>query len=284
MTAIDRYLAPASLAEALDALAAGDCTVLAGGTDLMPQSQAGRIAFRPTLLNIRRIAALRGIAESGDAIRIGALTTIAELLDSDLIAARLPVLREAADHFASGQIRNAGTIGGNLCNASPAGDTLVPLMVLGAEVELAAATGSRRLPVAAFFAGPGRTHRAPSELLATVHVPLPRPGFRARFAKFGTRPALDISTVSVGVGAVIENGVFRDVRVAFGAVGPTPLVGARTQAALEGRPADAATIAAAAQAAHDEVTPIDDVRATAWYRREMIRNLTKKVLSDVADA
>ncbi len=284
MTAIQGYLAPASLAEALDALAAREVTLLAGGTDLMPQSQAGRVQFKPVLMNIRRIASLRGIAEAGGEVRIGALTTITDLLDSPLIAARLPVLRQAADHFASGQIRNMGTVGGNLCNASPAGDTLVPLMVLDAEVELASKKGTRRLPVAAFFTGPGRTRRAADELLTAVVVPAAALGKPAVFAKFGTRPALDISTVSVAVAASLDGGVARAVRVAFGAAAPTPLRGRATEAALEGRALDAETIAAAAEAAHDEVSPIDDVRATAWYRREMIRNLTKKVLNDVAGA
>ncbi len=283
MTAIDKYLAPTSLAEALDALAAGDCTILAGGTDLMPQSQAGRVKFRPMLLNIRRLP-LSGIVESGGAIRIGALTTITDLLDSPLVKAKLGVLWEAADHFASGQIRNAGTLGGNICNASPAGDTLVPLMVLNAEVELTSKRGSRRLPIAEFFTGPGRTKREPDELLTAVVIPTPPAGFRARFAKFGTRPALDISAVSVGIGAVVDGGGLRDVRVAFGAAGPTPMRGRMTEEVVEGRKLDDATLAAAAKAAHDEVTPIDDVRATAWYRREMIHNLTRKVLADVARA
>ncbi|HYG90048.1 MAG TPA: xanthine dehydrogenase family protein subunit M [Azospirillum sp.] len=288
MTDVQRYEAPTTLEAAAEILKGGDVTILAGGTDLMPQSEAGRIRLKPVLMNIRRVAELRGIEKTDGMVRIGALTTITEILESDLIRDTLPVLAEAADRFASGQIRNMGTIGGNICNASPAGDTLVPLLVLNAEVELAGKPNghlaTRRVALADFLAGPGRTRREAHELLAAVVVPVPPEGFRARFAKFGTRPALDISAVSVAVGGVLHGGVFTDVRAAFGAVAPTPIRGPATEAALEGKRLDDATIEAAAQAAHDEVRPIDDVRASAWYRREMIHSLTRKVLSHVADA
>ena len=171
--AIQEYFAPESLAEAVRLLRGGDATVLAGGTDLMPQTQAGRVKFGRSLVNIRRIAELRGIGEAGGTVRIGALTSVAELMESETVRARLPVLVEAGDHFASAQLRNAATIGGNICNASPAGDLLVPLLVLDAEVELASdsdgALATRRLPLADFFTGPGKTRRAPNELLVAVN-------------------------------------------------------------------------------------------------------------------
>ncbi len=288
MSAIERYEVPRDVETAAEILRGGAVTILAGGTDLMPQSKAGRVSFGKVLMNIRRIPELMGVAEADGMIRIGALTSIADLLELDTVGRRLPVLWQAADQFASGQIRNMGTIGGNICNASPAGDTLVPLLVLNAEVELASKAGgrlvTRRVPLRDFLLGPGRTARRPEELLTAVAVPVPPDGFRARFAKLGTRPALDISTVSVAVGAVVRGGAAEDVRVAFGAVAPRPIRGPRTEATLDGRPLAKAVIDAAAEVAHDEVTPIDDVRATAWYRRQMIHNLTKEVLSHVAAA
>lgn len=288
MTAIERYAAPKSLDEALGILQQGDVTILAGGTDLMPQTKAGRIAFRSTLLNIRDVAGLKGIALDGDALRIGAATTITEILNDPLVKQHVPVLAEACDHFASDQIRNAGTLGGNIGNASPAGDTLVPLIVLDAEVELASkpngSVTTRRLPLAEFFTGPGRTKRAANELLTAVRIPLPKPGHVARFYKFGMRPALDISTISIGIAGVKKDGALTDTRVAFGAVAPTPVRAPQTEAALEGRPLDDATIETAANAARDEVNPIDDVRATAWYRKELIHNMTKRMLDHVAQA
>lgn len=288
MTEIERYAAPVSLDEALGILRQGEVTILAGGTDLMPQSKAGRLKIRPTLMNIRRVPELKGIALDGDAIRIGALATITEILGNPLVKQHLPVLAEACDHFASDQVRNAGTLGGNISNASPAGDTLIPLIVLDAEVELASkpdgSVTTRRMPIADYFTGPGKTRRAPDELLTGVRIPLPRAGHVARFYKFGTRPALDISAISIGIAGVLADGVLSNARVAFGAVAPTPLRAARTEQALEGKRLDETTIEAVANTARDEVNPIDDIRATAWYRKELIHNMTKRMLDHVAQA
>lgn len=152
MNAVERYLAPTTLAQALAALATpGGATVLAGGTDLMPQANAGRVKAASTLLNIRRVQGLSAVALDGNALVIGTLATLATLQHDALVRAQAPLLVDAIDHFASDQIRNAATLGGNLCNASPAGDTLTPLLALDAQVELARLTddgsiATRRLP------------------------------------------------------------------------------------------------------------------------------------------
>ena len=285
MADIVQYKAPTSLDEAAGILRAGNVTVLAGGTDLMPQTQAGRVKFQPVLMNVRRVPELRGIEEQGAVVRIGALVTITELLESALVRERLNLLWQSCDHFASDQIRNAATVGGNLCNASPAGDTLVPLLALDATVELAAKPNGtlqrRRVPLAQFLLGPGRTCRGPAELLAAVEVPLPSAGFAGEFYKHGTRPGLDIAAISIAAGARRDGKVLRDVRVAFGAVAPTPIRAPRTEAALEGRTPEAATLEAAAQTALEEIRPISDLRATDWYRRELIHNMLKRVLIHV---
>jgi CO/xanthine dehydrogenase FAD-binding subunit len=288
VTGIDRYIAARSLDEALEVLAAGEATILAGGTDLMPQSRSGKLRFAATLMNIRRVPELAGIELAGDTIRLGALTTITELMNDPVVRTHLPVLVEVGDHFASDQIRNAATLGGNIGNASPAGDTLVPLMILDAQVELASKPNgviSRRLvPLQEFFVGPGRTRRDPKELVAAVCVPRPAEGFIGRFLKFGTRPALDISVISIGVGGVLRDRTLNRVRVAFGAVAPTPVRCPCSEQVLEGRPLSAELIGEAARAARDEVRPISDVRASAWYRKEMIHNMMERILSDVAAA
>ena len=285
MDAIQRYVAPVSLDEAAEILRAGNVTVLAGGTDVMPQTQAGRLRFQPVLMNVRRVPELRGIALEGAVVRIGALVTITELLESPLVRERLNLLWQSCDHFASDQIRNAATIGGNLCNASPAGDTLIPLLALDARVVLAAkANGAlemRRVPLEQFFLGPGRTSRKPSELLAAVEVPLPPPGFAGEFYKHGTRPGLDISAISIAAGACLEGRVLRKVRIAFGAVAPTPIRAPRAEAALEGRAPDGQTLEAAARAALEEIHPISDVRASDWYRRELVHNMLKRIFAHV---
>ncbi len=272
---IERYIAPQTLEEAAGILSQGGVTILAGGTDLMVQTHAGRVKFRPVLMNIRRVAELQGISLHDGAVRIGALATITDLLTNPIVREKLPVLTEMADHFASDQIRNAGTVGGSLCNASPAGDVAPPLLVLDAEVELVSkpngAMRMRTLPIAEFFTGPGRTRSEPNELLAAVRVPLPREGYTAQFLKFGTRPALDIATIAIAIGGVKKGRALHAVRVALGAVAPVPMRAVRTEAAVEGRDLDAAAIEAAAATARDEAKPISDVRATAWYRQPLQR-------------
>jgi CO/xanthine dehydrogenase FAD-binding subunit len=177
-------------------------------------------------------------------------------------------------------------VGGNICNASPAGDTLVPLIVLDATVELAmkpnGAVSTRVVPLQDFLTGPGRTQRRANELLTAVRVPLPPAGFVGRFYKHGTRPALDISTISIGIGGVKRGDRLENVRVAFGAVAPTPIRARATERLLEGRRLDAAAIEAAAETALGEVKPISDVRASDWYRQELVRNMTRRILAHVA--
>lgn len=284
---IERYAAPRTLAEAAELLRDGRATIIAGGTDVMPQTRAGRLKWQPLLVNINGLDELRGIRADAGAVVIGALTTISALRDSALIRERLGLLWQACDAFASDQIRNAATLGGNLCNASPAGDTLVPLLALEAQAVLAGQVGGevvrRSVPLGDFFTGPGRTCRAAHELLVAVTVPAPPAGFRGAFVKFGERPALDISTVSLGVGAVTTGGRWGHVRIALGAVAPTPIRARGAEATLEGAELGAAGIAAALRAAEEDIRPISDLRASEWYRRELVHNLLRRALGHVSE-
>ena len=285
MQEITTYLAPLQLDDALQAMADGAATVLCGGTDLAPQTESGARRYEPTLLNIRRIEGLGGIGATGDEIRIGATTTVNEIRRNAALAERAPVLVEAAECFASEQIRNAASLGGNLCNASPAGDMTPPLLVLNASVELACwrddAVQTRRVPLEAFFVGPGKTVKRPEELLTAVVFNRPAADFAGRFRKSGPRPALEISTVSVAIGARVTGGRLVDVRVAMGSVAPTPLRARQVEAALEGKPLAAASIAEAVAAAAQDAKPIDDVRASAWYRGHLVRVFVEEVLNDL---
>ena len=282
---ISTYLAPHRLDEALQAMADGEATVLCGGTDLAPQTESGARQYKTKLLNIRRVEGLCGIATEGGEIRIGAATTISDIRGSAALAEVAPVLVEAAEHFASEQIRNAASVGGNLCNASPAGDMSPPLLVLGAAVELACwrdgAVHTRRVPLEQFFVSPGKSVKLAQELLTAVVFDRPAPGFVGRFRKSGPRPALEISTVSVALGARITDGRLNNVRVAMGSVAPTPLRARHVEAALEGQPLDAATIAAAVAGTAEDAQPIDDVRASAWYRSHLVKVFVEEVLDDV---
>lgn len=285
MAEIRHYAAARSLAEALQVLASAPVTVLAGGTDLMPQSRSARVRLAPTLLNIQGVAELRGVRRRDGDLEIGALTTIAALLDDPAVRSDAPVLWQACDHFASDQIRNAATIGGNVCNASPAGDTLVPLLVLGASVVLTRAGTAglleRRLPLSEFLTGPGRTARRPEELLVAVHVPVPAPGWVGRYIKFGTRPALDISTIALAVGGTLLDGRLEDARLALGAVAPTAIRAHDAERVLREGPLDRVRIDRVIEAADAAIHPISDVRASDWYRRELVHNLLRRILTDV---
>jgi CO/xanthine dehydrogenase FAD-binding subunit len=285
MQEVTTYLAPRRLDEALQAMADGDATVFCGGTDLTPQTESGMRQYTATLLNIRRIAALGGIDVKGDKVRIGAVTTVGEIRSNPALAEIAPVLVEAAEHFASEQIRNAASVGGNICNASPAGDMIPPLLVLGASVELACwrdgAVQTRRIPLERFFVSPGKSVKLPEELLTTIVFDRPAADFVGKFRKSGPRPALEISTVSVALGARVAGGRLSDVRVAMGSVAPAPLRARHVEAALEGKPLDAATIAAAVAATAEDAKPIDDVRASAWYRGHLVRVFVEEVLNDV---
>ena len=285
MQEISTYLAPRLLDEALQAMADGDATVLCGGTDLAPQTESGVRQYTAKLLNIRRVEGLGGIEAQGAQIRIGAVTTVSEIRRNPALAEVAPVLVEAAEHFASDQIRNAASVGGNLCNASPASDMSPPLLVLGASVELACwrdgAVQTRCVPLDQFFVSPGKTVKLPQELLTAVLFDRPAADFVGRFRKSGPRPALEISTVSVAIGARVADGRLSEVRVAMGSVAPTPLRARHVEAALEGKPLDAPTIAAAVAATLDDAKPIDDVRASAWYRGHLVRVFVEEVLNDV---
>jgi CO/xanthine dehydrogenase FAD-binding subunit len=283
---IENYEAPSSIAEAVQLLQQGDATIVAGGTDLTPQIEAGAREFAATLINIQRIEEMRGIARANGRYRIGGLTTVTDILESEMLAADVPVLVEAADHFASPQIRNASTLAGNLCNASPAGDMCIPLLLLDAEVELVSwsneSVATRMVALSDFFTGPGKTVMQAGELLTAIEFNKPCAGFTATFQKSGPRPALEISTVSMGVAGVMEGGVLTGVRVAIGAVAPIPLRAVATEAALEGRLLDEIVIGKAMGLVQQEVTPIDDVRASAWYRTHLTGVYIRRALSHVA--
>ncbi|MFQ5423132.1 MAG: FAD binding domain-containing protein [Phycisphaerae bacterium] len=283
---VETYLAPDTLEDLTQSLSTGDATVLAGGTDLMPQTQAGSRSFRPTLVSLRRVPELGGICETDGEIQIGARTTITDILESGLLRKKAAVLVEAADQFASAQVRNMATLGGNICNASPAGDMMIPLLLLDAEVELASwldgGVARRTMALGDFLVAPGRTRIQTTEVLTCVHFLVPRPQTIAVFRKLGTRPALDIAIVSVGIAGVRDGRCLRQVRVAFGAAAPTPVRGRKTEAALEGRPLDTQGIATVADAIGDDVAPISDVRASAWYRARVLRRMTERILHDVS--
>ena len=275
------YARPSRLDDALAALAGGRRVIVAGGTDFYP-ARVGRALDEP-VLDITGLAELRAIADAGDHWRIGALATW-----TDLIEAALPPwfdgLTLAAREVGGVQIQNAGTIMGNLCNASPAADGIPNLLALDAAVELRSAAGTRRVAVADFVQGNRKTARAPDELAVSLVLPTPRHAARATFQKLGARKYLVISIVMVG--AVLE--VTSDhrvaaARIAIGACSAAALRLPALEAALAGQPLDT-TLAARVLPAHlDAIAPIDDVRGTATYRRDAALTLVRRALAALAE-
>jgi CO/xanthine dehydrogenase FAD-binding subunit len=200
-----------------------------------------------------------------------------------------PLLAEVADHFASAQVRNAATLGGNVCNASPAGDTLPALLALDAEAELArlgptGAVARRRVPLDAFFAGPGRTRREPGELLVALRVPLAPTPRVTRFYKAGTRPALDISPVAIAFAARRDaRGALQGVRLALGAVGPTPLRARRPRPCSRVRSWPARWRPRPPRWPATRPRPSTTCARAPGTARELLRNITRRMLTDVAD-
>lgn len=268
------YLRPKTLDEALQALSGHGARILAGGTDVFPalgEAQPG------PLLDISAVAELAGIAEEEGAIRIGARATWSELLRHPLPPG-FDALKAAAREVGSVQIQNLGTVAGNLCNASPAADGVPPLLVLDAEVELASAAGRRRLPLASFITGNRRTERRADEMVTAVLVPRAAAEGRSAFLKLGARRYLVISIAMVAALLRCEGGRVTAARVAVGACSAVAQRLPALEEALAGAPA-APGLGALAEAAHlASLSPIDDLRASAAYRRDAALTLVRRAL------
>jgi CO/xanthine dehydrogenase FAD-binding subunit len=273
-----KAVSPTTLAEAVAILAAEPhLRPVAGCTDLMVTTPEGR-ADLPGVLNVLGIPELRGIERRGEAVEIGAAATFSEIRRSPLLREHCPALVAAAGEVGGWQIQNRATLGGNLANASPAGDSLPVLLALGATVVVVGAGGERAVPHAAFHTGYRQTALKPGELIARVVVPVPSPGSRQSFRKVGTRLAQAISKVVVAGWAEIPDGTFTALRLAAGSVAATPIRLRSVEAAVLGRPADEATADLAGQRAAAAVEPIDDVRSTAEYRRFALQRVVRRMV------
>jgi CO/xanthine dehydrogenase FAD-binding subunit len=275
------YLRPATLPEALKALAAGQARVLAGGTDLYPSTRDPVLAG--PVVDIAGIPALRGISGGPEGLRFGACTTWAEIAAADLPPA-LRALQQAAREIGGRQIQAAGTIGGNLCNASPAADGVPPLLAVGAEVEIAGAGRPRRLPLADFLTGARRTALAAGEIVTAVLVPASGLAGTSVFLKLGARSYLVISIAMVAARLVIAAGRIADAALAVGAAAPTSGRLPQIEAALLGAPPAEAALRIEAAAVAAALSPIDDVRATAAYRAEAAATLLRRAVAKLAEA
>ena len=272
------YLRPTRLDDALQALARPH-VVLAGGTDFYP-ARVGE-AIDEDVLDITAIADLGGVSETDGGWRLGATTTWNELLDTPL-PALFDGLKLAAREVGGRQIQNAGTLAGNLCNASPAADGVPPLLALGAEVELAGRAGTRRLPLASFIIGNRLTALDRHELMVAIHVPRPKHEARSGFLKLGARRYLVISIAMAAATLEVDAGRIAAARVAVGACSAVAQRLPLLEAALHGTPLDRRIGNLVTDGQLAPLAPIDDVRGSAAYRRDAVVTLLRRLLDSLA--
>jgi carbon-monoxide dehydrogenase medium subunit len=276
------YFEPKTISEAVSLLAkyGESAKVVAGGTDVIVD-----IKFKeepPCLVNIKRIPALNYIQQNNGSLRIGPLTTIREIETNRLVREKFPVLWGASHQFASLQIRNTATIGGNICRASPSGELLAPLLVLEAKAIISLPEGEKKVGFDEFFLAPGKTILGSKGLLKEIEIPFPPEESRGLYLKHAVRGAMDIAIVGVAVHLVPDSArkLIKDVRIGLGAVAPTPIRAKKAEAALRGKPLDLGLVEAAGREAAAESKPITDQRASAEYRRWIVEALTRRGVSE----
>jgi xanthine dehydrogenase small subunit len=273
-------LSPRSAAEALRALAKNPAALpLAGGTDLMVGWNLGLLNGR-VVVDLSRVADWKKISVAKNAVRIGSLATHSQIQKHPVVRARFPLLVQACAVVGAAQIQNRGTLGGNIANASPAGDTFPPLSVYEALVHCVGPDGKRAVPIDEIFAGVKKTSLKPGELIEAIELPfLPKPPVRAVFRKVGTRAAQSISkTMFAALLWLKKDGAVEEARLSFGSLAPTVKRLRSAERFLAGRRLDAAAAAGAAALLTDDVSPIDDIRSTRDYRLEVSRNLLVQFL------
>ncbi|MEN8164200.1 MAG: xanthine dehydrogenase family protein subunit M [Acidobacteriota bacterium] len=275
---------PSTFDEAVAALSEEPTMLpIAGGTDVSVQLRAGSHSGR-RLLDISGVLPT-SISGDGDFLEIGAGATMDQIADSDAVQAICPALCEAARKVGAWPIQCRATLGGNLANASPAADTAPPLLVTHAVFVAASINGLRHIKSEEFFAGPGETTLRPGELIRSIRLPITDSPSFSRFTKLGWQREQIISVVSLSVGLHLnDQGVVTQAAVALGAVAATPRRAPTVEAVLVGRPLDPEAIGRAVEAVQDDIAPIDDVRAPAWYRRVAVATLLERLLEEAAGA
>lgn len=272
-----QYVRIESEAALLEAIAPPGASLLSGGTDLLVKLRAG-VAPPDRLLDISGVPSLREIVWSNAELQIGAAASMTDILGLHGLAERLPLLSTVLQSLGSVQIRNRATLGGNLVNASPAADSAIPLLLYDAVVELAGSNGERFLPVSEFLIGPGKTALQGCEYVRSIRVPLPTQSSTCFFHKVGKRRALTIAIASVGARLVVDGNRIAEARFAAGSVAPTALRLHEVERRVTGHAVDSDLIAEASEVAQATVSPIDDIRATAEYRRLVVGALVARAL------
>jgi CO/xanthine dehydrogenase FAD-binding subunit len=277
-------VAPGSLQEAVAMLSGGpdSWTPIAGGTDLMVQYAAGKLASRK-LISLWNVPELRGMNILAGEIRIGAACTYTDLRKSEIVQREFPLLARVAGWVGGIANQNRGTLGGNIVNASPAGDSLPALLAYDAELILASVRGERRIAYTGFHSDYKKTALAPDELIRSVCLPRRFTGYHSYARKVGTRNAQAISKVCISALSRMAGEVVEDVRIAAGSVAPYPLRLTLTEVALRGKRLDPSLVKLARNTAISEIHPIDDIRSTARYRAAVAANLVAEFIGELAE-
>jgi CO/xanthine dehydrogenase FAD-binding subunit len=276
------YKKPRSLRETLrilDIKGAG-ARILAGGTDLILQIKQGQVC--PSLLvDVKNVRELNRLSwNESEGLRIGAAVPLGKVLTFAAISERYDILAQACSVIGSMQIRNRGTVGGNICNAAPSADSAPALLCLGARAIVASKNGTRKVNLGTFFKAPGKTCIGADELLVEIDIPTPPAHSAGCYMRHTTREEMDIAVVGVASFLTIapRSKKLKEVRIALGAVAPTPLRVHGAEALLIGKPVTERTIEEVAEKAAEEAKPITDIRASAEYRRELVKVLTRRAL------
>jgi carbon-monoxide dehydrogenase medium subunit len=282
------YDSPNTLNEALSILAdkGEKARALAGGTDLLVilRGNPDRVKNPDLVVDIKDIPELNELSyDSEKGLTLGAAVPCYRIYQDEKVAQAYPGLMDAAELIGGIQIQGRASIGGNLCNAAPSADAIPAMIALGTTCSIQSASGSREIPVEDFCTGPSRTVLEPDELLVSLHIPPPRPGFGARYIRFIPRNEMDIAVAGAGVSVELENGVFKSARIALASVAPTPLFVEEAGEALVGKPVNDESIAAAAQIAKDAATPITDMRGTIEFRKHLCEVLTRRALTTAVE-
>jgi carbon-monoxide dehydrogenase medium subunit len=272
------YSEPLTLEETFHILAEVDgAKILAGGTDVIVSIREGKIT--PThLVNIKKIPGLDRIGPSREGgLSIGALATIGAVCASALLRTAFPMVAEAANQLGSLQVRNRATVGGNLCNSSPSADLAPPLIALGAIAKITGPKEERSVKLEDLFTGPGKTVLSKTDILTEIRIPEPPKDWHGAFLKHGPRQCMDIATVNAAVMVAMKGDVCDYARIVLGAVAPIPMRAKKAEAEIRGKPIDEELVHMVGEIAAKECAPINDVRGSVWYRREIVKVLVRRL-------
>jgi CO/xanthine dehydrogenase FAD-binding subunit len=276
------YVQPSSIDEALSLLAKhnGDAKLLAGGTDLLPKMKRREITSPAYVIDLKGIPDLHHIDyDEAKGLSLGALTTIHAIETSPVILDKCNILAQAASTMAAPQVRNRATLAGNICNAVPSADSVPALLVLEAKLKVVSQKGERILALEDFFTGPNETVLTDRELLVEILIPPVPSNSRGIYLKLSPKSSMDLATVGVAALVIGENRLCKDMRIALGAVAPTPIRAKKAEGILRGQRFSDELIEITAQTAAEESRPIDDHRASAQYRREMVQALVRRAIT-----